>query len=256
MNPHLNVFVTFVSLGGDDKLKMSPVLAAMLAYPNIHLNRLDLREISTGSPLEGFIKSDRLHSSEFIVSHTSDVLRLLLMWKYGGTYLDTDVIVRKRLDSVGSNFVCNDVANTVNGAVMNFENNKTSRVIVEEFMKDLSTNFDGNIWGSNGPLLITRVLKRMCHTNQTLEMVEMKDCKGIHVLAENFCYPIAGVEWAKYFDETISKSIMRQVNQSIVVHFWNKLSHSTQLSVNSSAAYTQLARHYCPRVMNSCGDFF
>jgi lactosylceramide 4-alpha-galactosyltransferase len=256
MNPHLNVFVSFVSLSGADKLEMSPVLAALLAYPNIHLNRLDLRELSTGSPLEGFIESDRLHDSKFIVSHSSDVLRLLMLWKYGGTYLDLDVIVRKRLDSVKTNFVCDDVGNIVNGAVMNFVNTKAGRVLVEEFMTDLAINFNGTGWGCNGPYMITRVLKRLCKTNETLEMVAMQDCEGFHVLPRHFCYPIMGFTWADLFNENFGESVMRQVNESIVVHFWNNLSKSTQLSVNSSAGYARLARLFCPKVISSCGDFF
>lgn len=246
-----------VSRFGEIELKMSPVIEAILSHRNVHLRTLNLNEFSIGTPFEDFIQSGELLESKFIVTHTSDVLRLLLLWSYGGTYLDSDVIVRRRLDSVPANFVCDDVANTLNGAVVNFDVHKNnSGELAERFIENMIEKFNGSVWGSNGPLLFTRVLTQLCHTKNTLEMVKIGNCQGFHVLPRQYCYPVPGVSWEKFFDESQTKDVMTQVKNSLVVHFWNNLSKKTHLRADSSAAYTQLARKFCPKVIESCGEFF
>lgn len=252
----MNVFVMFVSRHGDTSIKLTPLISAVLAYPNVQFKLLDLREFSKATPLEGFIQSEKLQSGKFVVTHTSDALRLLVLWKYGGTYLDTDVIVTKRLDSVPANFVCNDVGDVVNGAVINLDNSIVGRRISELLLDDLVKNFNGSDWGSNGPFLITRVLQQLCQTNKTQEMIAKTSCDGFHLLPSRFCYPVTGVNWLQLFNETYAEFAMKSFQDSIVVHFWNNLSKKTELRINSTAAYVQLAKRFCPRVAETCGEFF
>ncbi len=44
-------------------------------------------------------------SSQFLVSHLSDVVRFLLLQKYGGTYLDLDALILRPLPENVPNFV-------------------------------------------------------------------------------------------------------------------------------------------------------
>jgi lactosylceramide 4-alpha-galactosyltransferase len=69
------------------------------------------------------------------VAHLSDVLRLLTLWKYGGTYLDLDVIVQKQLDSIPENYVGMEFANSVCNCVINVDKNGTGHKLMEELLK-------------------------------------------------------------------------------------------------------------------------
>lgn len=231
-------------------------MAKVLLIENVNVNFLDLHEFAKDSPLESFIKSGRLQSSKFIVSHTSDALRLLVLWKYGGHYLDSDVIVKKRLNLLPLNSACDDTCDTVNGAVLNLDHKKVGRKWSVKFMTEMSNTYNGSVWGNNGPLLITRVLRESCGTNSTAQMIEKGDCEGFHVLPNKFCYPITGLDWEKFFGEQFSKQTLHAVKGSTVVHFWNNLSKKTPLKVDSKAAYVLLAKKFCPNVVASCGDFF
>lgn len=213
-------------------------------------------EFSAKTPLEDFVRSGLLQKAKFVVSHTSDVLRLLVLWKYGGTYLDMDMIVKKPVDSVPSNYACNEIGNALNGAILNLEQSKNGHRLAEIFIKDLVDHFNGTDWGCNGPMLITRVLRKLCKTNETQMMIDMKSCENFHVLPANNCYPIQGLSWEEYFNETFAEHVMRLTSDSLVVHFWNNLSKKTLLRANSTAAYVQLAQRFCPKVMASCGEFF
>lgn len=253
----MKIFVSFVSRYGAKKIFNSKEISAVLSYPNVKFNYFDLDEFSAGTPLEGFVKSRKLHESLFTHSHTSDALRYLILWKFGGTYLDTDMITRKKLDSVPPNFVCDDTSNGVNGAILNMNLNE-GRKFAEKFMNSLIQNFNGTVWGSNGPILITELLFKICKTNETSKMVAMKNCDGFHVLPSSQCYPYSGYGWPFLLNETYAEESMKRIveNDSIVVHFWNNLSKQAKLSVNSNCTYVKLAKQYCPKVMASCGEFF
>jgi lactosylceramide 4-alpha-galactosyltransferase len=259
-NPHMKIFVSFIARLGElsrGRIWLSSLIETVLSYPNVRFNYFNYTEFSVGTPLEDFIKSDKLFTSNFKTAHASDIFRYLLLWRFSGTYLDTDMIVRKKLDSIPANFACDETDNNMNGAVLNL-NGTVGRTMAEKFIKNLVQNFNGSDWGSNGPKLITRVLHEVCQTNSTSEMVKMKECGGFHVLQNTLCYPISGNSWLKLLNESFAEESMKRItdSDSIVVHFWNNLSKHTELPVTSNSAYVQLAKQHCPKVMKVCGKVF
>ena len=48
---------------------------------------IDLEQFAKNTPLEGFITSDKLLKGKNMLSHMSDCLRMLIVYKYGGLYL-------------------------------------------------------------------------------------------------------------------------------------------------------------------------
>ena len=88
MNPDHNIYVLFTSDVGFRNTSKLPIVDALLSYPNVHINHLNLTKYARNTPLEDWIKNDKLFRSHYVVIHTSDVLRLLSLYKYGGTYLD------------------------------------------------------------------------------------------------------------------------------------------------------------------------
>ena len=57
--------------------------------------------------------------SSFLFIH-SDVLRIALLHKYGGTYIDTDIITLKEHPTSCSNFINFEEPGSINGAMMRF----------------------------------------------------------------------------------------------------------------------------------------
>lgn len=53
-----------------------------------------------------------------------------------------------------------------------------------------------------------------------------------------------------YFQENTSKLTLEQVNNSFMVHFWNKYSHETSINVGSKQPYEILAHKYCQLIHN------
>lgn len=92
-NPSRDVYVLHTCPVGDDFLARSPkYVRRLLDYPNVRLVWYNMTEMFADTPVERLVSKKRLEESSFPVEHASDVLRLTMLWKYGGTYCDLDVV--------------------------------------------------------------------------------------------------------------------------------------------------------------------
>lgn len=71
-----------------------------MKYKNFQMNYFNITKYAEQTPMEEWMKKDELSRSKHRTAHTADVLRFLTLWKYGGTYLDLDVVVLKPLDTI------------------------------------------------------------------------------------------------------------------------------------------------------------
>jgi lactosylceramide 4-alpha-galactosyltransferase len=67
----------------------------MLSYPNVRIWKLVISEYMKGTPLETWDYMGKIRSSKWPLSHASDILRFITLWKYGGTYMDLDFVILK-----------------------------------------------------------------------------------------------------------------------------------------------------------------
>ncbi|XP_010933001.2 uncharacterized protein At4g19900-like [Elaeis guineensis] len=94
----------------------------------------------------------------------SNLLRLAILYKYGGVYIDTDVIVVRSFDglrnAIGAQTADAETGNwsRLNNAVMVFDE---KHPLVYEFIEEFARTFDGSKWGHNGPYLVSRVVARV-----------------------------------------------------------------------------------------------
>lgn len=253
-NPHLKVFVLYSSIERFKALQVTQHIEAILSYPNVFINYLNMEQFSVGTPLKDFINSGKLSKSLYRMEHTSDVLRYLVLWKFGGTYLDSDMIVRKRLDAT-SNYACRQSEDEINGAILNLDS-KVGRTLAGILIDNLVENFSGESFVRNGPQLLTRVAKNLCKTNSMDEIIKKKTCNGFNYFNSSSCYEIKYNEWSKLMEAKYSDEVMQRVNDSIVVHFWNHVTKTVQLSVSSPAAYIKLAKQFCPKVIDASVEIF
>jgi lactosylceramide 4-alpha-galactosyltransferase len=64
----------------------------VFTYPNVNLWKLDTKKYFSKTPLEKCDVKKAIMTSLWPLEHSSDVLRFVTLWKYGGTYLDTDFV--------------------------------------------------------------------------------------------------------------------------------------------------------------------
>lgn len=93
LNPNLKIFVLFV---GPSFIKNeSNVIQTLNIHKNVYFRHINFVKYSYNTPLQNFVASKTIFTSQWPVSHTSDLLRYLTLWKFGGTYLDLDVVLMK-----------------------------------------------------------------------------------------------------------------------------------------------------------------
>jgi hypothetical protein len=94
-NPDMTVYVIYTcsvrgGLGGSPEY-----VKQMLSYPNVRLWKLTVPEYMRGTPLQNWDFMGKVKSSRWPLPHSSDILRYVTLWKYGGTYVDLDFVFRK-----------------------------------------------------------------------------------------------------------------------------------------------------------------
>ena len=125
---------------------------------------IDLDKVSRSTALEGITKQARFEKWEtgpYWYSHVSDMLRLLILFRYGGVYLDTDVVITRSFHDLEDSLGYQD-EKELNGAVMIFRKprNRYLKWCIEEFNRA----YDSTVWDLNGPKLLSRVYRRFVKT--------------------------------------------------------------------------------------------
>uniref|UniRef100_A0A9I3BD26 Alpha 1,4-glycosyltransferase domain-containing protein n=1 Tax=Anopheles coluzzii TaxID=1518534 RepID=A0A9I3BD26_ANOCL len=254
-NPEWNVYVLFAAPVGFRNHTILPVLDALLEYPNVHLRYVNLTTYANDTPLKEWMAGGEVLRSKYLNSHLSDVMRYLTLYKYGGTYLDLDVIVQQSFEKMKPNYAGAESFHLINSAVMSLESKGHGHELAEMCVRDLLTNFNGNEWINNGPGVITRVLQKHCHTQSIANMT--RHCsEHFTVYPPSAFYAIEYQRYKHFFQEQYLEQALEALNQSIVVHLWNKLSKNNPVQVGSRVAYGVLAERHCPKVYGSCGPVF
>ncbi|GMN50843.1 hypothetical protein TIFTF001_019998 [Ficus carica] len=179
----------------------------------------------------------------------SNLLRLCLLYKFGGIYTDTDMIFvnsfSKLRNVIGAQTVDLETGSwsRLNNAVLVFNKNHP---LLLRFIQEFSLTFDGNKWGHNGPYLVSRVVSRLSSENEN-------NNPGLNftVLPPHAFYP---VDWSKISslftsprDELHSKWMVGKMkhirSKSFAVHLWNR--QSKKLKIQKGSVIDQIQRVFC-----------
>lgn len=119
-NADRDVFVIFTATVGFPGHK-STIIRALESYPNIHFRNVNLSTYAANTPMEIWLRSDQLFESKYLISHTSDFMRYTSMLRFGGIYLDLDVVAQQSFDSMPLNFAAAESVNFVAVGAIGFE---------------------------------------------------------------------------------------------------------------------------------------
>lgn len=248
LHPNRKVYMLFTSPGtiipgiGDDS---DLALNALQSYENVNLGHVNFPKYINNTPLEHLYSSGKIEMSYYAGSHASDILRYLTLWRYGGVYLDLDVVITKNLDELGENYAGSESKTNVAAGVIGLGSNGLGHTWASSCLDDLSKSFNGFNWGHNGPGVITRLLQKLCGVAEAYDMLN-NNCGGFQVMPPNAFYPIAWWNWTLYFDPLLADRTLAVVESSYAIHVWNK--HSSRTKVWKDSAYARVAQKFCPKV--------
>ncbi|KAH9736435.1 Gb3 synth domain-containing protein [Citrus sinensis] len=208
----------------------------------------DLPSLVKDTPAEAWlkkIKSGKIDPGKNPLSiHLSDLIRLAVLYKYGGVYLDTDFVILKDFkglrNAVGAQGV-DQVTHkwtTLNGAAMVFDKRHP---ILFDFLQEFTTTFDGSKWGHNGPYLLTRVIQRVGNTpGYNLTILGLKAFYPVNWIQINGFYkkPVSEEE-SKWVEETV----LELNKETYGLHLWNKITR--ELVINEGSVIDRLIKSHC-----------
>lgn len=137
LNPNRDIFVLFASpVGLRENVSNVPANIELLkSYPNIHFRNNNLWKYAEDTPLEKWLKTGTLFESNYLFEHMSDVLRYLTLYKFGGIFMDLDVVVQQNFDHLGENFAGDDSVDAIGCGVLHFGTDKLGRKVAEHCLR-------------------------------------------------------------------------------------------------------------------------
>lgn len=252
-NPDWNI--TLIALNITDLNENSLFIKALRLYPNINIINTTLVEFSKGTIAEEWVSKKVIDKSKHPVVHFSDFMRLLVLHKFGGLYLDTDFIVLKSLNGFIPNWSVAETTYWVASAAMSFDSNGYGHYLTEILVREFINSYNGSQYAYNGPGLLTRVAQKLCFTTETVKMKRGK-CYDFEVLPTKLFYPIGYDADRPLFDVKELNKTLDILKDAYAVHWWNGLIGSKHLKVGTQAALGVLAERHCPTVYSVTKEEF
>mmetsp|Transcript_33603 Transcript_33603/g.46001 ORF Transcript_33603/g.46001 Transcript_33603/m.46001 type:complete len:1161 (+) Transcript_33603:1-3483(+) len=188
-------------------------------------------------------------------SHLTDLIRLVALWRYGGVYLDFDMMLLRSLDRFSNSFAgqkdladkrITDSSDALNFAVAAFSRGHT---FLTELMRMVPTVYNPNCWPCVGPKLITQIAEVWASNHKVLhpEHLPMKkmldDNATINVFSHAWFYPFY---WKRGLSLVQRKSYSmhdyrRVIHTAVTLHIW---SHSSNFSVIQKGSVLDLLMHH------------
>ncbi|KAH8376753.1 hypothetical protein KR093_001155 [Drosophila rubida] len=258
-NPNFQVFVLFASptylpKAEDPKL---PLIEALQSYKNVHFRQLNIWRYAKGTPIEDWVNKGDLFESSFLTEHASDLMRLMSLYRYGGIYMDIDVVVLRSMENLPLNYVGAEDSETLCNAVLSLEPKGKGHEIAELFLREFQQHFNGQLYTNNGPSLMGRVTKKICNSTSIKDIVAAsRNCNGFKVFNSTVFYPIPWPAWRRFVEPQYLNDTLATTKDSYLVHLWNKVSFEERIKVGENTAYGKFAHDHCPKVNAAAGEYF
>jgi len=227
---------------------------------NIQFFYVDVAALAKNTPLDGFFDDSRLKKSRYRPGHTADALRLLIVYKYGGFYLDLDYVVFNDLTHYNNIVVGNRPNSGITKGIISLTNNAfkltAQHPLLSAAMRRVKQSYDPNCWICIGPMLITDTARQLAGTklvngiptSADFSFVTMKTIMSVHFAeVDTLLFPERPVGFSRW---------KRLFAHSSAVHLFSK---TTSLLTSHDdprySAYAVLGPRYCPFSYYSSHEF-
>ncbi|XP_055501293.1 alpha-1,4-N-acetylglucosaminyltransferase-like, partial [Leucoraja erinacea] len=173
----------------------------------------------------------------------ADGCRLALLWKFGGIYLDTDIISLRSMPF--ANFTCQEQAGIFNNAALGFPHKH--HPFIWNCMEGFVVNIIEHVWVQQGPQMITRVLKKWCQIDNLTAFMGT-ECNGISLWITSRFYPIPYSGWEKYCIAWKKEDREQTFLATYGIHVWNFMNSSKKrnLVAGNGSLLEYDFQMYCP----------
>ncbi|KAK9666578.1 hypothetical protein RND81_14G195200 [Saponaria officinalis] len=213
----------------------------------------DYQYLFSDTPGQGWL--ERLNAGEVdpgtvpITLNLSNLLRLAVLYKYGGVYFDNDMVILKDVSKLRNTIGIQSVDRktgtwrTMSNAMLSFDK---GHPLLWRFMEEFAWNFDGFKWGFNGPNLATRVVSKALNDSKY----------QFNLIAPIAFFPIDWKKIPQLFEKPNKngpKDKFGEINgESYGIHLWNRQTQSLKIQ-NKSVIGRLISKHciICQNIYDS-----
>ncbi|XP_068919960.1 alpha-1,4-N-acetylglucosaminyltransferase [Petaurus breviceps papuanus] len=208
------------------------------AIENVFFFPLDMENLLQETPLFSWYTQVNSTAENNWIHIISDACRLAFIWRYGGIYMDTDMISIRPIPE--DNFLAAQTSKFSSNGVFGFHHHHP---FIWDCMENFIEHYNGNIWGNQGPGLMTRMLKLSCNLTDFQEVKDLR-CPNLSLLHPQRFYPISYPEWKRYYQVW---DVEPSFNDSYALHLWNYMNREKKAVIRGSNTLAEnLYRKYCP----------
>uniref|UniRef100_A0A8C5MDK8 Alpha 1,4-glycosyltransferase domain-containing protein n=1 Tax=Leptobrachium leishanense TaxID=445787 RepID=A0A8C5MDK8_9ANUR len=224
--------------------KRFPVLSS---FENIYFFPLRMDELYADTPFLPWYKKVDPAKERYWIHVSADGCRLAAMWKYGGIYMDTDVIAMRPIPY--KNFLAAETGDCCSNSVFGLDPRHN---FTWQCMEDFVESYRGDLWAHQGPQLFTRIMKKTCGM-PTFKEEEDASCGNIPYFHPQRLYPILYSSWKSYYE--VWKEIPT-FNDSYSLHLWNFMNRQEKktLILGRNTLVEHLFKMYCPTTYASLSN--
>lgn len=202
-----------------------------------------------GTPLKAWLDSQELASSHFRQQNIANAARLAALYKSGGTYLDLDIIpLHKEIfdADVGSISRQCEIKSCGEGFFLNnaFLSFPAKAPFVFKLMEAFVSEFNGNVWGWNGPRLVSSLYKRMLCDSEA----GVHDCHKLKLLPIERLAPFDWDEIMPVLSSQPDESYTQLLNNSqiLAIHAYHNVWQQECIPYDS--VFHRMMSDHCPMV--------
>lgn len=133
------------------------------------------------------------------------------------------------------------------------------RAVIDSFISE----YDGNSWGKNGPILLKKIILKYCNVQNYLDinLYEFKPsafsmdlshpCKDLTLFPEKYFYPFTYVrnDLILVFKANSTRNnpeLFVKIKDSYAFHFFNKISSKYSVKADDGSFFSAIAARNCP----------
>ncbi|XP_040570279.1 lactosylceramide 4-alpha-galactosyltransferase [Lepeophtheirus salmonis] len=236
----------------------------------VHFRQVNLKTLLVNTPFDGHwnMIEKGLRGSKNKYAHLSDVIRLAVIYRLGGTYSDIDVIFMRTIQNY-ENFFSSDQTpyfddngvarfGSVANGLFNIATSKSR--FIHDAMNLFLDHFDGANWSSGGAKPISVAMKQLCQNKRSFSIQEftLEKCNGlVQFLDPNLFYPFKWEESAFLHDFYTQQKWEDIFRKTVSVDFFQSSSESTSKILKrkyygaSFPAIVYLGPLFCPVAYDS-----
>ena len=250
-NPNSTVGLKHLSPSLDESTFL---LQTLRKYDNFVTVPINPAHKVKGTPMEKWFQSGKWmpksqNESYLNILDMGNAMRWLELFKNGGFYLDLDTIVLQKIDHL-KNVVGIQDDELINSAVLQFD--KPHHFVTLAAIEDYIENWRGNAeaWGMKGPFLVTNIIKSKL--NCVTKPLKPGKCNKteLEILPQSAFYPVSYPSWKTLVTPGEYSGALSKIQDSYIVHFWNKLTGNTVVNIGDNSFYDIVANKNCPLLYN------